>query len=376
MKISTARQAFSRRNVLNMTGAALAAPFYVRSSYAGSNRELSILFWSDELPRSVLDGFERETGIRVNFSGYGSNEEMMARLQLTDGTGFDIASPSHTRGSVWREANWSQPWDSSSIIADRLSPQGIDLANGWDFDGTGSHWIPHVWGAHGMAWRTDLWQPDALMPSYADIWDEANAGKTMGHARGLYFGTARWMEATGELPVGSLRVSYTSREAFVSIWDHLASFCMPRKGSLRLLWTNADMQRQGFMVDGVVLGQTWDGPPTAMRNEGLPVVYRSPREGAMGWVDGMSLLKSSQNVEGAHAFLEYVTRPEVAGAALNEHGYNTFVRGATKHAGARYRENFMDAYPGDALEKLMFIPERPNWAIELENEYLNRFRAA
>lgn len=310
------------------------------------------------------------------FSGYGSNDEMMARLLLTNGTGFDIVSPTASRRFSFAELGWFRPWDLAQIPIDRMSPQGIAVAQTWDFDGDGPHWLPHVWGAWGIGWRTDLWHPVDNMPSYGDIWDEVHAGRTMGHPLGLYRGTALWMEAKGDLPRGSLDACYLSPEQFRTVWDQIANYCMPRKDGLRLLWSNADMQRQGFMVDGVVLGLTWDGPPTAMANEGLPVTYRSPREGAQGWVDGMSLLKSSHNVEAAHAFVEYVTRPEVAGAALTEHGYNTFIRGAIQFASARYSESFRDAYPEDALQKLWFTPARPNWALELENQYINRFKAA
>jgi spermidine/putrescine transport system substrate-binding protein len=370
------KKAISRRSILSLTGAALAVPLYARTSFATSNRELSIFFWSDELPQSVLDGFERETGITVNFTGYGSNDEMMARLQLTGGKGFDIVSPTASRRLAYEELGWFQPWNIAHLPMDRMSSQGISIAKAWDFDGDGPQWLPHVWGAWGIGWRTDLWRPAGQMPSYGDIWDEANSGRTMGHPLGLYRGTGLWLEAQGIVPRGSLDASYTSPAEFRPVWDQISDYCLPRKSRLRLLWSNADMQRQGFMVDGVVLGLTWDGPPTAMANEGLPVTYRSPREGAQGWVDGMSLLKSSQNVHAAHAFVEYVTRPEVAGGALTEHGYNTFILGATQFASARYSESFRNAYPEDALQKLWFTPTRPNWAVELENEYVNRFKAA
>ena len=88
-----AAKRFTRRAVLKAGAAAgavtLAGPALVRNALSSSG-ELNIMFWSDELPDVLLKGFTDKTGIKVNFTGFGSNEELLNKMKATQGEGFDI----------------------------------------------------------------------------------------------------------------------------------------------------------------------------------------------------------------------------------------------------------------------------------------------
>ena len=91
------RKTLSRRTVLKGAGAAaLAAPLYSKSALASSG-EINILMWSDYLPPSFIEEFETLTGIKVNYTGIGSNEEIINKMKATKGQGFDIVSPTNNR---------------------------------------------------------------------------------------------------------------------------------------------------------------------------------------------------------------------------------------------------------------------------------------
>ena len=68
------------------------------------------------------------------------------------------------------------------------------------------HWLPHIWGTEGIAYRTDLWLPSGDAPSYGDVWSEENAGKTMGRAHSMMLGAGLYMEASGQMEPGSVWV--------------------------------------------------------------------------------------------------------------------------------------------------------------------------
>jgi spermidine/putrescine-binding protein len=74
------------------------------------------------------------------------------------------------------------------------------------------------------------------------------------------------------------------------------------------------------MNQGVVVGQTWDGPPTVQMKEGLPVVYRAPIEGSLAWVDGLCLSSSSKNEDQAYAFLDFCFDAQAAGRSIDGGG--------------------------------------------------------
>ena len=114
-------------------------------------------------------------------------------------------------------------------------------------------------------------------------------------------------------------------------------------------------------------------PALAMRTAGEPVTYQAPKEGALAWVDGMSLSAAAENIEQVYAFLSFCFEPEPAGKAIDKHGYNSAVLGADQFAGDQYKKNFAEAYPGDALSNLWPWPKEPQWYADVRTEYRNKF---
>ena len=86
-------QILNRRTLLK-GGAAVGAvsvfaPAYIKNARSSSG-EINVMFWSDELPEDFLKAFTEKTGIKVNFTGIGSNEEILNKMKATKGEGFDL----------------------------------------------------------------------------------------------------------------------------------------------------------------------------------------------------------------------------------------------------------------------------------------------
>jgi spermidine/putrescine transport system substrate-binding protein len=338
-----AARTFNRRTIMKSAAAAgavtLVAPAYISNARATSG-ELNVMFWSDELPEDFLKAFTEKTGIKVNFTGFGSNEELVNKMKATKGEGFDIVSPTLNRVLQWKELAVTQPWDMSKVALDRLNPAMVKAGEAWNFDGKGQQWLPYVWGTEGISWRTDLFTPKGEFPSYGDIWAPENAGKTMGRAQGagsVLIGLGLSMEGEGKLPAGSmLKDAYSDETKMRAVWDKVIEVALANKKNIKVLWNDAD---------------------------------RAPKEGAMAWVDGMSLPTGAKNFDQAYAFLDFAYTPENAGMAIAKHGYNSPVIGADKFAGDKYAKNFAEAYPGDALSRLNPWPPEPAWYVEARKQY-------
>ncbi len=241
--------------------AALAAPLYSKSALASSG-EINVMMWSDYLPQSYIDAFEAETGIKVNFTGIGSNEEIFEKITATGGKGFDLVSPTNNRSLQWQPLELLQPFDMARVKIDAVNPAMVQIGDdAWNFGDAGSHWLPHIWGTEGVAYRTDLWQPTGDAPSYGDVWSEENAGKTMGRAQSMLFCAGLFMKASGLMEPGSVWAAYEDEDTMREVWDQIAAWAMPRRERIKLIWDDAEAQRTGLLEDGVVVGQTWDGPP-------------------------------------------------------------------------------------------------------------------
>ena len=65
-----------------------------QSSSAADQGELNIFVWTEYLPDSVVEKFEKETGIRVNVSTYSSNEDMLAKVKSETAGTYDVLVPS------------------------------------------------------------------------------------------------------------------------------------------------------------------------------------------------------------------------------------------------------------------------------------------
>ncbi|HAN59353.1 MAG TPA: spermidine/putrescine ABC transporter substrate-binding protein, partial [Gammaproteobacteria bacterium] len=130
--------------------------------------------WSGYLPPGLIKSFKAKTGIDINHTSIRSNEDILDRMKVTGGKGFDIVSPTSMRSLQWSSLNLLQPFDYTRIknlsnVHDQLLAIG-DAE--WNFGANGAHWLPHIWGSEGIAWRTDKWTPprDGEIPSFGDLW--------------------------------------------------------------------------------------------------------------------------------------------------------------------------------------------------------------
>lgn len=371
---------------LGVAAAVAATPSILGASERRDAGRLHLLFWSDYLPPEMLAAFQAETGIEVVLTGVGSNEEIIAKMKATGGRGIDLVSPTNMRSPQWAELGLLRPLDFTRLKnIDNTNPAMRAIGETeWNFHDEGAHWLPLVWGTEGMAWRTDLWLPprDDERPSYGDLWHPDVRGKTMMRPHSGMLAAGLHLEAIGQLESGAMRAAYQDLATMRATWRKVTDFCIAGKQQVKLFWNDADAQKNGLLNEGVLVGQTWDGPPIKLMQSGEPVQYRAPVEGALAWVDGVALSRAAQNVDAAYAFIDYLLRPEVAGKAIDGgedggwsggHGYNSAVRGATEHASSRYADVFASVYPGDSLRNLWQWPREPQWYADARTEMRNEF---
>lgn len=376
---TTPRSPIKRRAVLKGAGAAGVAaavgPWIVSPQALAASGEINVLMWSDYFSQDMLEKFRADTGVKVNYTGIGSNEEIINKMKATKGRGIDLCSPTNMRSPQWVELGLLQPFDMSRIPnLKNVNPAMTRVGDEeWNFAGKGSHWLPSVWGTEAVAWRTDMYAPPGGIPSYGNLWQPDVKGKTMLRPHSGMLGAGLYLETTGELEPGAMKRAYNDEKSMRATWEKVTAFCIKNKEQVKLFWNDADSQKNGFLNDGVVVGQTWDGPPLTLKKNGDPVTYQAPKEGALAWVDGMSLSIAAQNLDGVYAFIDYFYTPQFAGTGINHHGYNSAVIGADQFADAAYKKNFGEAYPGNALANLWPWPKEPQWYADVRTEYRNKF---
>ena len=172
--------------------------------------------------------------------------------------------------------------------------------------------LPHVWGT-----RSDLLAHRQVEGrsrhklSYGDLWNEDVKGHVQGRPHSLLLGIGLWLDATGKLPSNRMLDAFKDPDTFKKIYDQILPFAIEHKPWIKQFWDLADNTKSGLIENDVWIGQTWDGP-ASLKKDGKPVNYQAPKEGAITWVDGLSLLKAAKNVDQIYEFIDFLHTPEIA----------------------------------------------------------------
>ena len=192
--------------------------------------------------------------------------------------------------------------------------------------------------------------------SYGSLWDEGVKGHVQGRPHSILLGIGLWMDGNGKLPTNRMLDAFKDEETFKKIYDQILPIAIANKPWIKQFWDSADNTKSGLMENDVWIGQTWDGPPLALKKEGKPVSYQAPKEGAIAWIDGIAMIKAAKNVDQIYALLNYLHTPEVSALLADGSGYNPVVTGADALTSDAFKKNFQEAYPGNALQESVAPP--------------------
>ena len=377
----TVRRAHLTRRSLMKSAVAIgavgvAAPLVTRNALSSSG-ELNLIMWSDEFPGDVIPNFEKASGIKVNQTPFSQNEEQINKLQATGGDGFDLCQPTRDRAPQFKELAVLAPFDMNKVKnSGNLIPSMLEGSSSvWTWE-DGLYHLPHCWGTEAISWRTDLYKGDITKLSFGSLWDEEVKGHVQGRPHSILLGIGLWMDANGKLPSNRMLDAFKTEDDMKKIYDVLLPVAIEKKPWIKQFWDSADNTKSGLLENDVWIGQTWDGPALSLKKEGKPVSYQAPLEGAITWLDGLSLLKAAKNTDQVYAFLEYLQTPAASAAVAEGSGYNPVVTGADALLSDKAKTNFQEAYPGDALNKLWHRPPEPSWYAELRTQYADKLKAA
>ncbi|MCE0492528.1 extracellular solute-binding protein [Vibrio salinus] len=291
-------------------GALCAAASLFANNSMAADQELYFYNWSEYIPDEVLQEFTKETGIKVIYSTYESNETMYAKLK-TQGSGYDLVVPSTYFVSKMRKEGMLQKIDKSKLSNfDGLDPNYLNKP----FDPNNNYSIPYIWGATGIGVNTDVIDKSKLH-SWADLWDPKWKGQLlmMDDAR-EFFHIA--LSKLGYSP------NTTNPAEIKAAYEELKKL-MPN-----VLVFNSDFPANPYIAGEVSLGMLWNGSAYMARQEGAPIDIVWPEKGAIFWMDSLAIPSGAKNIEAAHKMINFLLRPDNAAKIALEIGYPTPVKAA------------------------------------------------
>ena len=292
-------------------GALLAATAI--SSAAG---ELKIYNWSDYIDDSVITDFEAETGIKVTYDVFDSNEVLETKL-LAGSTGYDIVVPTGTFLMRQIQAGVFQKLDKSKLP---------NLKNMWDvvstqtakYDPDNAYSINYMWGTTGVGYNVgEVKEHVGKMP--ANAWDLVFKPELAAKMKecGIHI-----LDAPTEMLPSALL--YLGKDPNSHDKDDLAAATELFQSVRPYIQKFHSSEYINALANGdICLAIGWSGDVFQARdraaeaNNGVEVNYVIPSGGAQMWFDQMAIPADAKNVEEAHLFLDYIMRPEVIAKASN-----------------------------------------------------------
>ncbi|ALS26321.1 spermidine/putrescine ABC transporter substrate-binding protein [Paenibacillus sp. 32O-W] len=272
--------------------------------YTGGNT-LTIYNWGDYIDPELITEFEEQSGLKVIYQTFDSNEAMMTKV-AQGGTTFDVAIPSEYAISKMKEDDLLIPLDHDKLPNMKyIDERFMDLP----FDPGNEYSIPYFWGTVGIVYNPDMLDGRKLT-SWNDLWDERLRNQI------LLVDGAREVIGMGLNSLG-YSLNDTNEEHLQEAKRKLAALTPNVKAIV------GDEIKMLIAGEEAAVGVVWSGDAAEMMWENEKLDYVVPKEGSNLWFDNMVIPRTARNIDGAHAFINFMLDPEVAARNAEYVGYST-----------------------------------------------------
>lgn len=283
---------------------------------AAAAKEVRIYNWSDYIDPALLTEFTRETGIKVIYDTFDSNEVQETKV-LTGGTGYDIVTPSNNNVVRYIGAKAVQPLDRARLPnAKNLWP---DLLKRMEpFDPGARYTVPYMWGTIGIGYN-EAAVAKRLPGTAVDSWKVAFDPPTLAKLKdcGVYF-----LDASEDMY--GLVLTWLGKDPnSTDPADYAAAtrLLQQLRPSVRKFhsseYINALATGQACLVVGYSGDILQARDRAAEAKNGVKIAYAIPKEGSQVWFDVFAVPADAPHPDAAYAFLDYMLRPQVIARASN-----------------------------------------------------------
>lgn len=321
-------------------------------SLAAQQRVVHVYNWSDYIDESILADFERETGIRVVYDVYDSNEVLETKL-LAGGSGYDVVVPSATFLARQIEAGVYRKLDRDRLpnlvhlwpdIAERVAK----------YDPDNAYSVNYMWGTTGIGYnvaRIMERMADAPVGSWRMIFDPETVAKFADC--GIHV-----LDAPAELfPAALAYLGLDPDSKDPAEIERAAGVLMAIRPHIRKFHSSEYINALANGDICLAVGYSGDILQARDRAEeagrGIEIAYAIPREGAAMWFDQMAIPADAPHPEAAHAFVDFILRPEMAARASNYVKYANGVLASKPLLDEAVRTDTA-IYPDDATMRKLF----------------------
>lgn len=267
------------------------------------NGEINVLNWSSYIPNNVINDFEKEYDIKVNYGTYSSNEELLAKITNSKSGTYDLVFPSDYMVELMVEKGLLEHIDKSKLfnydnIDDIYLKQVYDLDN--------SYSLPFLMTYIVMV--VDRGEISDNIYNYNNLLDDD------------YFNDIVMLD-DGRIIIGLAlnSLGYDINSLNDENYDEVKSFLLKLKRNIKAF--DSDSPKSFLITDEVDLGVMWHAEAilTKKYNDNIEII--TPNNGYVISMDNYCILKGSKNLENTYKFIDYLLRIDINKRIVDSYPY-------------------------------------------------------
>lgn len=265
----------------------------VACSGSSSKATLNVYNWGDYIDKEVLREFEKEFDVKINYEEYANNEEMLAKLRA-GGTAYDVVFPSDYMIEYMNATDMLYELDYSKLPNyENIDERFLNL----DYDPENKHSVPYMWGTMGIVFNKNM--VTKSVDSWDILWDKDYAGKI------LMLDSSR-----DSLVPAFKKLGYSINTKDLDELNAARDELIKQKPLVRAY--EVDTYKDQMIAEEAAMALTWSGDAYLLIAENPNLEFSIPKEGTNLWFDGVAIPKTSQNIELAHEFINFLMKAEMA----------------------------------------------------------------
>ena len=287
---------------------------------SGSN-ELYVYNWGEYIDEDVIDQFEEETGIKVIYDMFETNEEMYPVIEA-GGVNYDVVCPSDYMIQKMRENDLLAEINFDNVPnLDQIDPTYLEMSK--SFDPENKYSVPYTWGTVGILYNTKRLEELGMdVPTkWSDLWDERLDGEILmqDSVRDAFMVALKKdgysMNSDNEDELQQAKQDLIDQKPLVQAYviDQVRDKMIGGEAAIGVIYSGEMLYIQNEVKD---LGLDYD------------LKYVIPDEGTNLWIDSWVIPKNAKNKENAEKWIDFLCRPEIAKQNFEYITYSTPNKGA------------------------------------------------
>ncbi|MBO5291923.1 MAG: spermidine/putrescine ABC transporter substrate-binding protein [Lachnospiraceae bacterium] len=317
--------------------------------------ELNLFTWDGMFPQEILDGFEEETGIRINYSNFDSDEDMLAKLEEAKGGDYDLVIADDYIIEMAIAEGLAQKLDKAKLSNwGNINP----IFQGYFYDEEDEYTVPYGAGIPLIVYDPEVTGFD--LTSYEDLWNPALEDNVAL--------VANYRVIDG-IVLKSMGESFNTEDT--AVIEKAGEKLKELAPNVRVI---NDNNTQDFLLSGEVGAAFLYTSQVTMAlsmNPDLKVCY--PEEGLGFGIMAGFIPSKAPNPDAAHAFLNYILDAEHAAACFEYMGYYCTNKAAEEYISEEVKD--MIVVP-DTVTKGEIIQNISQEAEDMHSKIWNEFKSA